>query len=868
MTAVSDLSADIILDLIEALNIDRKSDTEFMIDESPNNNKNKGKGQRKKKGQDRGRKRKIVESNSELDALNFDSKSDTEFKIDESPNKKKNKGKGQRKKKGQGRGRKIKMVESDSDALNIDRKSDTEFKIDESPNKKKNKGKGQGQKKGLGRGRKRKMVESDHELDAKILCADESEKTGISDSDYNSEYDLIQDDQEDYELDSKKKRTKAKKTKRKVKNVFVYDCQSDTDVDIEDDEAYTEIRRLNKQARYDKRVLLKKVECVSTLEGNVSVLNLFKEYIRKTYSLTAWNRETSTYKLSIGYIFTYKDSYLNFELKKDPYFKLEHLIKFDCPDFRELEDPTDWIMSLAGPTGKENPDDRVEMIKAWKRFNLFIKEELIKSRPNIDKDVHDLMRFRFVLDSLDSLYKKIDKSKMMSAAKVLSNVNKRERENREEFLSPSKRLAETDVTKNWFKSDIYRSELDKITTIWKDIMNKKKKIGKKEFNRLAYFVKFQLMLTSKNRNSCYKFTNDQYGMRSGLWIPDDQRATFDSLPSEYISEAPQENPDKPANCWIIKLSGAGAGIKNQEAQVIFINQMCQDLLDKYDDIKDILMPDEPGDKAYFVNFDSKPILDIPNTRGSLWQKYASVSNLDKASMNTIRRELEHKVQSSPVALSRIKDIQSHSQDTGSGAYDKTSPFFRACYMNFVSNIEGNNKQIDEPDLPENIQEVRSQREDKQKQRCLESVKLLKSKQKSRRKLSNTTRLLPDDRIFLEKIFIDESFPEISNAVKGIFPKNSQFKKLFYRLVDGPNELMSNDVCEQLKEIEERIFLTIKEVIENEFKEVWQEDSKDMNRLADKKICKIIRNSFYFHEKNKPLNEKKTFVFSRKNSLNK
>ena len=658
-----------------------------------------------------------------------------------------------------------------------------------------------------------------------------------------------------FEKNTRGKATLNKK-KKKVAKKLTSTTNSDTEYDEEDDEEFTCNRKMTKCLRYERRVGLKNSVCPSFENGNKEVIERFEKFLKYRYNITSWNRKTSTYKLSLNHLFRYEDSMLNFELRKDSTFKLEYQATFDHPQFRELSDPSEWFLSSAGESGKEGANDRVEKIKAWKRYNIFIKDELNKSRTKCGSGVEELVRYQMLATNLDNLYNTITTNNMMKNAKIASNLQRRERENVEEYLSPNKRLAEKDAVKNWFNSEKYRELLDEMILLWKSAIATKD-ISKKDFTRFAQFVKFQLCLTSKNRNSVYKFTNSEYGMRMALWIKDSDDF---NLPTNYITSADENNPDEPPNCWIIKLSGSGAGIKNQEAQTIFINKTCQDLLTKYEDLKQLFLPNESLSNPFFVNLDSKPLGDIPNTKGSLWDKFTEVSKLDKASINTIRRGLEHEVQSSPAAVSKIKDIQSHSQDTGKGAYYKTSPYVRAKFMSTVAAKEGANTYIEEEEVPDDIRELRQARELENKLKCQDSV--LKKRTLKRKRISKTTSLLPADRDFLEEILTDENNHEIFTALKKKFPINCKFKRLFYRLLDGYSNSMPDEVKLKLREIEERIFLSVKDDIEKEYEQSWEKGSDKINRVADKKICAVIRNSFYYHEKNKPKSVPHVFKFSK------
>ena len=637
--------------------------------------------------------------------------------------------------------------------------------------------------------------------------------------------------------------------------------ESSTDIDENDDHEFTTARRISKRMRYEDRVVLKIIVSPSNEEGNKEVVERFINFLKCKYSVTLSKQRTSTYDFSLSHLFYYEDSLLNFELEKDPTYKLIQLVEFDHPKYRELSDPSEWILRAAGETGEDGSNDRVEMVKAWKRFYHFIKDQLNKSRVKCGTSIDPLMRHQLLINNLDNLFNSIITNNLMKNAKITYKCEKREKENAEEYYSPNKRLAEKDAVKNWFNSQKYRLLLDENVELWRNTMETRN-MSNKDFTRFAQFVKFTLCLISKNRNSVFKFTNKDYIWRKPLWTQDSNDTNYENLQLNCVPEPPQDDSSKPPDCWIIKLSGSGAGIKSQAAQTIFINRPCQDLLHKYSDLKQIFIPDVALDAPFFVNLESKVLPDIQNTKGSLWDKFGQVTNLDKASINTIRRGLEHEVQSSPVALTKIQDIQSHSQETGTGAYYKTSPYVRASFMHKVANKEGANNFVENEEIPEDIQKLREEREENERKKCREAAKSRKRKSQTRKRISQRTRLLPKDRDYLEGVFLDNKYEEIHNALKEKFPPKRVFKRLFYRLLDGHMNSMSDEAKQQLKEIEERIFLTVKEDIESIFKQSWANNSQEMNKVADERICAIIRNSFYYREKNRPCDEDPVFNFKK------
>ena len=630
----------------------------------------------------------------------------------------------------------------------------------------------------------------------------------------------------------------------------------DSEYEDNDSEEFTRVRRDNKNTRYELRVELKNEVCPSTHDGNKEIIEKFEEFLRARYNLTGWQRKTSTYQLSLGWLFKYEDSLLMFETRRDPTFKLEQQVVFDHPQFRELTDPKEWFLSTAGESGNDRPNDRVEMIKVWKRYHTFVREELNNTRPQ-NGSMDELVRYQMLINTLDSLDRMVNNNNLMKNAKIASNLERRARENAQEYLSPNRRLAEKDSVKNWFKSDDYKQLREEMLQLWTTSVDTGK-IGKKQFNRFAQFVKFQLCLTSKNRNAVYHFTNYEYSIKTDLFINQASKCNSENSSTNYITEKPA--PDVEPDCWIIKLSGKGAGIKSREAQTVFISQASEELLEMYKDLKSLFLPDVPPDAPFFVNMDSKPLPEIPNTKGSLWAKFSQVNNLDKASVNTIRRGLEHEVQSSPAALANIKDIQSHSQETGAGAYYKTAPLVRATFMNEIAIKEGGSNLVEDINIPDNIVELRRKRSENEKLKIHASA--IKAGYVNRKRFSKTTSVLPKDRDFLVQIFLDEKNQEIFNQLKEKFPPLKVFKKLFYRFLDGYCHSMDNEVWHELKKIEERLFLSIKDNIEKESDQHWGKDSRQINHLADMKICGIIRNCLYCHDKNKPNPDDRIFNFQK------
>ena len=487
------------------------------------------------------------------------------------------------------------------------------------------------------------------------------------------------------------------------------------------------------------------------------------------------------------------------------------------------------------------------MLKSWKRWVLFVEEKLSESRIKCSNEPEKLLKYSLVKENLEILKKKIPD--YLKELKKLQNILKREQENAEEILQPEKRVLETKSVKKWFDSQEHKDEEAKVIKIWQDAMEQDK-VTSKPYVTVANFARFILAITSKNRSSCFKFSNKDYVQKSELWLPDvSPELVFDETDHEKIAAPPKEEPNLKPNGAIIKLSGGGAQIKNQEAQTIYINAYASEFMQKFRDLKEIQFPGalNPQDD-FFSNFENEPLADMTNKPGTLLWKFGRVTGPEKPTLNSIRRGQEPLIQMSPAAKSRIKDLQSHSADTGSGAYDKTSPMFRASWSHFVSNKEGSNPKTASDELDDNIKAKRAKIAEEDKKMRVEEAEKTLAKKPQRRKLTKSTKILPEVKFQLMEHL--SSLPDFNR--EKIFPNEKRFKVKFYRLIDGAGD-------SKLRELEEKVFIGVKKDIEAELGESW-DGSSIMNKKSDVKIISTIRNSFLNYEKNRLNREKSYFKF--------
>ena len=113
--------------------------------------------------------------------------------------------------------------------------------------------------------------------------------------------------------------------------------------------------------RHTKRDGVKPVSHLFDHPLNSLVVEDMQKYMEKESFVTSTNKSNlSTIRKIIGYLFKWEDSLLNFEYSKSPSFNLSRLINFQSDDHLQIRDPRDWIDSISGDDGKENPGRRYD----------------------------------------------------------------------------------------------------------------------------------------------------------------------------------------------------------------------------------------------------------------------------------------------------------------------------------------------------------------------------------------------------------------------------------------------------------------------------------------------------------------------------
>ena len=126
-----------------------------------------------------------------------------------------------------------------------------------------------------------------------------------------------------------------------------------------------------------------------------------------------------------------------------------------------------------------------------------------------------------------------------------------------------------------------------------------------------------------------------------------------------------------------------------------------------------------------------------------------VCGTSNATVNSVHRAAEKKVQASPAMKSAVENLQSHSEKVGLQHYDKSGESVRASFINQLSAKDSPLKDI--MDIPEEVKNKRKRMMEKEREDLRKESKETLVRQKLQKKLvlSKTCKLRPVDRMFLQ-----------------------------------------------------------------------------------------------------------------------
>ena len=342
-----------------------------------------------------------------------------------------------------------------------------------------------------------------------------------------------------------------KKTKKVVKislwNEAIDDMRNiDEDSDTEEGDLEIMIKKRieRKSKRWSKRNSSEASNIVMNAAEdpeNAEIIEDFQRYM----SMGANGKDPSTISKYMGHIVYYPDSYLQFLTDKDQTFKLEMHLKFGESDYRDVSFPLDWVQE----TTSENPSRCVEKLKAHAEYRQFVNYKSGQSKLSSNEK-------NTITNYLSGLDKEIKAQNLFNKFTVQVNNEHVEKVRAKMTLNPDSSENVANAVKVWNNSETQREIAEEMTKIYEDFVKMEddtvKKSVNRKFTQFAHWVRFNLVLSDKNRSGTYKFRNIDFSSNTEVYFPED--CDFDSLPDGWNLHQPQSADARPS-AWLLSLPG-------------------------------------------------------------------------------------------------------------------------------------------------------------------------------------------------------------------------------------------------------------------------------------------------------------------------
>ena len=265
-------------------------------------------------------------------------------------------------------------------------------------------------------------------------------------------------------------------------------------------------------------------------------------------------------------------------------------------------------------------------------------------------------------------------------------------------------------------------------------------------------------------------------MGQKLWFPPNfSPDDFDGFPDDWDCNQ-EPSPSRPHDALQIRLDGNTPGMKGSTGAFVTIEGVALDLVDKYRDLKCIVFgASEDPNKPFFCNYYGKPLSSLSkNSEGSLWHKFGQVTGTGSATQNSVRRGFESYVQKSKISRKRVQALNNHSDSVGLKFYDGEAGTFRSGVVHTLSQMEaaeGNNNDRNSNAnvmISEEVAEKRKKidAEDDKLRKIIIGETMAKSNLKEKYKLGATMKVLPSDRLCLQRILTAEKYQHFHGIIKG------------------------------------------------------------------------------------------------------
>ncbi len=241
------------------------------------------------------------------------------------------------------------------------------------------------------------------------------------------------------------------------------DLQDFSDIEDGDSLDYTETRIKNRLYRYHLRESESKPEDLCNHEDNKEFIRECAQFILKKN--LSRNEKKSNLDKSLGHLFRYDDSLLNYLAEKHPGFNLRRLIAFkDKDDFIQLKDPMlGWIKRTGGESGLENPGRQKEQLKAHENLRSFIIRKL--KEEDFGNDLMAMIWGQKVREQIDQISEDIQHGEVFGQLNKLVEQNRQKVLIAKSILQPSDNQKEANALKVYFSSEKFRAREVKLNQV-------------------------------------------------------------------------------------------------------------------------------------------------------------------------------------------------------------------------------------------------------------------------------------------------------------------------------------------------------------------------------------------------------------------
>ena len=285
---------------------------------------------------------------------------------------------------------------------------------------------------------------------------------------------------------------------------------------------------------------------LSDENGNKDFVVKFKEFMANR-GISKSKNDRSGDKC-LGHIFSYHDSLLEYEHKKNKDFFLDRLLAFKSDDFLTLKFPLEWIKS----TCDNNPSRAVEKLKSHKFIRDFVKSKAEDST-DFGGTTEDILKRNLIIEGIDRIAREIASKGLYAQYDKLLKIENVEKRQARMTANPSEAFNVARAVETWNESKESKEREHHFLKIYEDFMESKQPKSR-GFTTFGHYSRFRLEISDKSRPCSYnQLLNSDIAAAQKLYWPEGYTG-FGDLPPGWNENVPPTPNTKPS-AWSITVSG-------------------------------------------------------------------------------------------------------------------------------------------------------------------------------------------------------------------------------------------------------------------------------------------------------------------------